>query len=180
MPAALVPNSPGSFNSTLPRPGCRNKANLMADHDPVVRRDHNRLFEHLLWIQYKCKEESGGSLHQWDRWTIHGVDMVTACIKIAQDHFKHHFLDTRGTRKMLQSLLENFESRLSRKVCKDLKIRPQRPDLVAPQQEDVQILPQPGPSMQVVRDSTMSLVTLNTTADRSDSSLNVTPSLLMT
>ena len=40
-----------------------------------------------------------------------------------------HFLDTRETRKKLQSLLKNFFK----------KIKPQEPDLVAPQQEYVDV-----------------------------------------
>ena len=50
---------------------------------------------------------TGGPYIEWD--------MVTACIRIAKDHFKEHFLDNRTTRKKLQPLLENYQNRLSEK-----------------------------------------------------------------
>ena len=219
-PAVVVPNSPAPFSSppmlsplllkqdkkkkikdlTLPdyTDGGETEKSLRESilnlHDPTVRearKDHNRLFEHLLWSHYKCKEiivelklppiagatksqiqaYNSGSGRLFMSW-----DMVTACIKIARELFPLHFLDTRDTRRKLQSLLENFQKRLSGKVPKVLKIQPhQEPEQ---QLEYVEILPQPGPAMQVVRDTTVSLVTLNATADRSDSSLDVTQASL--
>lgn len=161
--------------------------------DPAVRearKDHNRLFEHLLWTHYKSKDilkviklppiagasknqleayrsREGGPYMEWD--------MVTSCILIAKDYFKDHFLDNRETRKKLQSLLDNFQNRLYGKGRKTVNMTPPAPDLVAHQDQHAPTHQQPGPSMQVIRDNSMSL-TLNTTAERSDSSFDVTPS----
>ena len=55
--------------------------------------------------------------------------MVTACIKIAQDQFPFTSWTPGKREKKLQSLLKNFFK----------KIKPQEPDLVAPQQEYVDV-----------------------------------------
>ncbi|KAL5249590.1 hypothetical protein ACHWQZ_G018457 [Mnemiopsis leidyi] len=168
------------------------RMSLLNMNNPEVRearKDHNRLFEFFLWTQYKSKDlikviklppiagatkvqlqeynsGTGGPYMEWD--------MVRACIVISQDHFKEHCLDNRQTRKKLQSLLDNLQHRLADTVKSTVSLLPQA-DLVCAS-EPVHMYT-PPPPMHVVRDHNMSLVTLNTTAERSSSSLDITPSL---